>query len=429
MLDISSSSLGSDVRSVSRAAAARGRRGARRARPRTGGRRRAAGRARDAGARARRGARRRAAAATTARAPASASATSAPSATASGRRPAAGAENAARPPGAAASAPSSSSWPAKIASERQRPRAARRPEAGGGVLAARPCAAPRPARRAAAPAAASSRARRAAGERQVAVRRAPASAAVAEQVAQLVQRERRGRDQRGDAQPRGHAPAVWQRLAPVHTTRHAGSPDVDGNPCSEAESEGTMDARASSSTSTPFPGSTTGPARSPRASSCCGWPRADGTAHRGRHAARAHGLRDRRVRPARARARAAARRSTAAGIAIELRRGGELGHDMVGRLTQARARVDRPGPAATPAGCWSRPRSRRSTRTSTPPPTSCATAASACVIAHPERSADAILDGAAGLRRELARGLAGPGERAVDHRRARPRRRARRPSS
>jgi protein-tyrosine phosphatase len=95
--------------------------------------------------------------------------------------------------------------------------------------------------------------------------------------------------------------------------------------------------------------------------------------------------------------------ATAEGVAMDLRTGGELGHDMVGRLSQRELSVIAQGP---PAGRWllveapfhaidedfhaatDELRDR----------------GFAVLIAHPERSADAALDGAAGLRRELAAG-------------------------
>ena len=55
------------------------------------------------------------------------------------------------------------------------------------------------------------------------------------------------------------------------------------------------------------------------------------------------------------------------------------------------------------AGCSWRLPSRASGTTSTPPPRA-SDPGFGVVIAHPERSADAALDGAAGLRRELAAG-------------------------
>ena len=96
----------------------------------------------------------------------------------------------------------------------------------------------------------------------------------------------------------------------------------------------------------------------------------------------------------------------AAGLPVLLRRGGELGHDMVGRLTQEDFEAIAQGP---PHARWllvegpfesmgedfhaatEELRDR----------------GFGVVIAHPERSADAILCGAEGLRRELERGAVG----------------------
>lgn len=93
----------------------------------------------------------------------------------------------------------------------------------------------------------------------------------------------------------------------------------------------------------------------------------------------------------------------AEGIAIDLRTGGELGHDMVGRLTQRELNVIAQGP---PSGRW--------LLVETPfysigedfhaATDELRERGFGVVIAHPERSADATLDGAAGLRRELAAG-------------------------
>jgi protein-tyrosine phosphatase len=95
--------------------------------------------------------------------------------------------------------------------------------------------------------------------------------------------------------------------------------------------------------------------------------------------------------------------AAAEGIHVELRTGGELGHDMVGRLTQLELNVIANGPST---GRWllveapfhsigedfhaatDELRDR----------------GFGVMIAHPERSADATLDGGAGLRRELAAG-------------------------
>ena len=91
------------------------------------------------------------------------------------------------------------------------------------------------------------------------------------------------------------------------------------------------------------------------------------------------------------------------GIGVSLHTGGELGHEMVGRLTQPELELIAQGP---PAGRWllveapfhaidddfhsatDELRDR----------------GFGVVIAHPERSADATFDGSAGLHRELAAG-------------------------
>ena len=96
----------------------------------------------------------------------------------------------------------------------------------------------------------------------------------------------------------------------------------------------------------------------------------------------------------------------AAGLPVCLRRGGELGHEMVGRLSQRELDTIAQGP---PQARWllveapfdliyddfhaatDELRDR----------------GFGIVIAHPERSADAILYGAEGLRRELERGAVG----------------------
>jgi protein-tyrosine phosphatase len=97
------------------------------------------------------------------------------------------------------------------------------------------------------------------------------------------------------------------------------------------------------------------------------------------------------------------RAASAAGVYVELRCGGELGHDMVGRLTQRELETIAQGP-----------RGARWLLVEMPfePPDECFHAATAelrdrgfgVVIAHPERSTDAILHGAEALRRELGRG-------------------------
>ena len=93
----------------------------------------------------------------------------------------------------------------------------------------------------------------------------------------------------------------------------------------------------------------------------------------------------------------------AAGLAVAVRPGGELGHDMVGRLGQARPGVHRPG---TPGCRW--------LLVETPfegvsEDFHAATAelrdrGFGVLVAHPERSADAQEDGARGLRREITSG-------------------------
>ena len=91
------------------------------------------------------------------------------------------------------------------------------------------------------------------------------------------------------------------------------------------------------------------------------------------------------------------------GIALDLRVGAELGHDMVGRLTQPELDLIAQGP---PAGRW--------LLVEAPFHAIDADFHAATdelrdrgfgvVIAHPERSPDATLDGATGLRREVAAG-------------------------
>ena len=98
--------------------------------------------------------------------------------------------------------------------------------------------------------------------------------------------------------------------------------------------------------------------------------------------------------------------AAAAGLAIDLRRGGELGHDMVGRLGQRGLEELAQGP---PGGRW------LLVETPFEPLDALFHAALdelrdrgfGVVIAHPERSADAILYGAVGLRRQLERGALG----------------------
>ena len=90
-------------------------------------------------------------------------------------------------------------------------------------------------------------------------------------------------------------------------------------------------------------------------------------------------------------------------IALSVRCGGELGHDMVGRLSQAELETIAQGP---PDGRWllvEAPFERIGEDFHS------ATAelrdrGFGVLVAHPERSADASLDGSAGLRRELRAG-------------------------
>jgi len=95
-----------------------------------------------------------------------------------------------------------------------------------------------------------------------------------------------------------------------------------------------------------------------------------------------------------------------AGLPVRLLRGGELGHDMVGRLSQGELDTIAQGPpharwllveAPFEPIDWDFHAATDELRDR----------AFGVVIAHPERSADAILDGAAGLRRELGRGAVG----------------------
>ena len=92
-----------------------------------------------------------------------------------------------------------------------------------------------------------------------------------------------------------------------------------------------------------------------------------------------------------------------AGLPLEVRRGGELGHELVFELSEPELELLAQGP---PGARW--------LLVETPfhgidPEFHAATAelrerGFGVLIAHPERSADAILDGASGLRRELAAG-------------------------
>jgi protein-tyrosine phosphatase len=93
----------------------------------------------------------------------------------------------------------------------------------------------------------------------------------------------------------------------------------------------------------------------------------------------------------------------AAGIAVELRPGGELGHDMVGRLSQAELETIAQGP---PHGRWLLVEAPFA---GIGEDFHAATAelrdrGFGVLIAHPERSPDAALDGSRGLRREFAEG-------------------------
>jgi len=96
----------------------------------------------------------------------------------------------------------------------------------------------------------------------------------------------------------------------------------------------------------------------------------------------------------------------AARLPVRLHRGGELGHDMVGRLSQGELETIAQGPpharwllVETPfEGIgWDFHAATDELRDR----------GFGVVIAHPERSADAILYGAEGLRRELERGAVG----------------------
>jgi len=96
----------------------------------------------------------------------------------------------------------------------------------------------------------------------------------------------------------------------------------------------------------------------------------------------------------------------AAGVPVSLRRGGELGHDMVGRLSQAELEAIAQGP---PYARW------LLVEAPFDPIDDDFHAATdelrdrgfGVVIAHPERGPDAILFGAEGLRREARRGAVG----------------------
>ena len=123
-----------------------------------------------------------------------------------------------------------------------------------------------------------------AGERKVGVPGRGLRVGAGQQVAQLVQRERRGGDQGGGPQPRGHAQEygntrlpssrlgrvrrVSFRFTSAQRTRHR---VFTKNPATRANLE--VRWMASSSTSTPFPASTTGPGRWQKAWSSYGLPR------------------------------------------------------------------------------------------------------------------------------------------------------------
>jgi protein-tyrosine phosphatase len=96
----------------------------------------------------------------------------------------------------------------------------------------------------------------------------------------------------------------------------------------------------------------------------------------------------------------------ASGFPISLHCGGELGHDMVGRLTQVELDTIAQGPpnarwllveAPFDGIEWEFHAALEELRDR----------GFGVVIAHPERSADAILNGAEGLRREVGRGAVG----------------------
>jgi protein-tyrosine phosphatase len=92
-----------------------------------------------------------------------------------------------------------------------------------------------------------------------------------------------------------------------------------------------------------------------------------------------------------------------AGLDLEVRCGGELGHDMVARLRQDELQLLAQGPP------WARWLLVETPFEGVGSDFHAATAelrarGFGVVVAHPERSADASLDGAAGLRRELSDG-------------------------
>ena len=93
-------------------------------------------------------------------------------------------------------------------------------------------------------------------------------------------------------------------------------------------------------------------------------------------------------------------------LPVSLRRGGELGHDMVGRLSQGELATISQGPPAAPWLLVEAPFEpiEEDFHSATE---ELRDRGFGVVIAHPERSADAILFGAEGLRRELERGAIG----------------------
>ena len=92
-----------------------------------------------------------------------------------------------------------------------------------------------------------------------------------------------------------------------------------------------------------------------------------------------------------------------AGVVIELRPGAELGHDMVGRLSQSELDTVAQGP---PGARWLLVEAPFEVigETFHAATDELRDRGFSVVVAHPERSADAALDGSAGLRRELAAG-------------------------
>src|SRR3954447_7353297 len=92
-----------------------------------------------------------------------------------------------------------------------------------------------------------------------------------------------------------------------------------------------------------------------------------------------------------------------AGIGLEVLCGGELGHDMVGRMRQHELDLIAQGP---PRARWLLVETpfEGVTESFHAATTELRDRGFGVVIAHPERSAEAALDGAAGLRREVALG-------------------------